>query len=115
MANPFQIRWLAGWWFQVIHEGGRVLLEARGYGICLRRPLLAGETPRDVADRMIWQEDRRRRMIKAVWQHHGQPDMEASATGSVPPVPVTAEPLVAELLAVKEASPVPEAVAAGLR
>ena len=72
VGNPFQIRWLDGWLFKVIHEGSKVLLEAHGYGIRLQRPLQAGETPRDVADRMIWQEHRQRRSIKTAWQHRGQ-------------------------------------------
>ena len=85
-------------------------MEARGYGVCLRRPLLAGETPRDVADRMIWQEDRRRRMIKAVWQHHGQTGSGTGPTSPLRPVAEDAAPLEAE-----PPHPVPEAVAAGLR
>lgn len=67
MANPFRLRWLDGWTFQTVLMEGDVQVEARGFGICLRTRLLPGETPRSAADRLVLEEDRRRRSLHHAW------------------------------------------------
>ena len=59
MANPFSVRWLEGWTFQTVLMEGQVQVEAHGFGICLRTPVLAGESPVTAADRLVLAEDRR--------------------------------------------------------
>ena len=36
MTNPFRLRWLQGWTFQVVLMEGHVQVEANGFGIRLR-------------------------------------------------------------------------------
>ena len=67
MANPFGVRWLAGWTFQTVLMEGKVQVEAHGFGICLRTPILAGESPLSAADRLVLAEDRRRRALHNAW------------------------------------------------
>jgi len=67
MANPFRLRWLDGWTFQTVLMEGSVQVEARGFGICLRTSVLPGETPRTAADRLVLEEDRRRRSLHNAW------------------------------------------------
>lgn len=67
MANPFSIRWLDGWTFQTVFMEGAVQVEAHGFGICLRTPLMAGESPITAADRLVLAEDRRRRSLHTAW------------------------------------------------
>ena len=67
MANPFSVRWLAGWAFQTVLMGGQVQVEAHGFGICLRTPVLPGESPVAAADRLVLAEDRRRRALHNAW------------------------------------------------
>ena len=67
MANPFSVRWLAGWTFQTVMMEGAVQVEAHGFGICLRTPLLSGESPTAAADRLVLAEDRRRRALHNAW------------------------------------------------
>ena len=67
MANPFSVRWLAGWTFQTVLMEGAVQVEAHGFGICLRTPVLAGESPVTAADRLVLAEDRRRRALHNAW------------------------------------------------
>jgi hypothetical protein len=67
MANPFSVRWLAGWTFQTVFMDGGVQVEAHGFGICLRTPVLAGESPLAAADRLVLAEDRRRRALHNAW------------------------------------------------
>jgi hypothetical protein len=45
MTNPFRLRWLEGWTFQVVLMEGHVQVEAQGFGITLRTPVLPQETP----------------------------------------------------------------------
>jgi hypothetical protein len=68
MSNPFQLRWLQGWSFQTVLMEGHVQIEALGYGIRLRTPLLAGESPGLGADRLVFQEDRHRRSLYHAWR-----------------------------------------------
>ena len=42
MSNPFRIRWLRGWTFQIVFMEGKVQVEAHGFGICLRTSLNSG-------------------------------------------------------------------------
>ena len=44
MNNPFRVRWLEGWTFQTVLIGGRALIEAYGFGVCLRTEIEAGES-----------------------------------------------------------------------
>ena len=67
MSNPFRIRWLRGWTFQVVFMEGKVQVEAHGFGICLRTALNAGESPTAAADRLVLAEDRRRRALYQAW------------------------------------------------
>lgn len=83
MANPFRLRWLDGWTFQTVLMEGDVQVEARGFGICLRTRLLPGETPRSAADRLVLEEDRRRRSLHHAWLR-GQTIDEQAELGSLP-------------------------------
>ena len=67
MANPFSVRWLAGWTFQTVFMEGEVQVEAHGFGICLRTPVLPGESPVTAADRLVLAEDQRRRALHNAW------------------------------------------------
>ena len=58
MANPFSVRWLAGWTFQTVFMEGHLQVEAHGFGICLRTPVLPGESPLSAADRLVLVADR---------------------------------------------------------
>ena len=70
MTNPFQLRWLQGWTFEVVLMEGQVQVEARGFGICLRTPLYPGESPQVAADRLVTAEDRRRRALHQAWMRN---------------------------------------------
>ena len=67
MTNPFQLRWLNGWIFQVVLMGGKIHVEAYGFGICLKTSLQAGETPSNAADRLVLAEDKRRKYLYNNW------------------------------------------------
>ena len=67
MTNPFRLRWLQGWTFQVVLMEGHVQVEAVGFGICLRTAVLPGESPQAAADRLVLSEDRRRRALHNAW------------------------------------------------
>ena len=67
MSNPFSVRWLAGWTFQTVLMEGCVQVEAHGFGICLRSPMLPGESPVVAADRLVLAEDQRRRALHNAW------------------------------------------------
>lgn len=67
MANPFSVRWLAGWTFQTVFMEGHLQVEAHGFGICLRTPVLPGESPVSAADRLVLAEDQRRRALHNAW------------------------------------------------
>lgn len=83
MANPFRLRWLDGWTFQTVLMEGDVQVEARGFGICLRTRVRPGETPRTAADRLVLEEDRRRRSLHNAWLR-GQAMAEPTDLGSLP-------------------------------
>lgn len=83
MANPFRLRWLDGWTFQTVLMEGDVQVEARGFGICLRTRVQPGETPRTAADRLVLEEDRRRRSLHHAWLR-GQTMPESTELGSLP-------------------------------
>lgn len=91
MTNPFHLRWLQGWTFQTVLMEGHVQIEAHGYGIRLRTPLLAGESPRAGADRLVLQEDRRRRSLHHAWRR-GQ--LQRPTPASVAAVPPLSDPAV---------------------
>ena len=67
MTNPFRLRWLLGWTFQVVLMEGHVQVEANGFGIRLRTAVLPGESPQCAADRLVLAEDRRRRALHHAW------------------------------------------------
>ncbi len=65
--NPFSVRWLEGWTFQLVLIGGKTKIEAYGYGICLSSFLDPLESPRDAADRLVHKENRRRKSLHQSW------------------------------------------------
>ncbi len=67
MSNPFQLRWLKGWSFQVVIIGGDVNIEAYGFGICLKTSLHPGESPQIAADRLVLYENQRRKALHMSW------------------------------------------------
>ena len=67
MSNPFQLRWLQGWNFLIVFMEGKVQIEGQGFGICIRTPLLPGESPRSAADRLVLVEDQRRKSLRNSW------------------------------------------------
>ena len=87
MTNPFRLRWLQGWTFQVVLMEGHVQVEAHGFGICLRTAVLPGESPQAAADRLVLSEDRRRRALHNAWlrgQDLAQPSDLPSAKDGAP-------------------------------
>ncbi|WP_295473902.1 copper-binding protein [Synechococcus sp. UW140] len=72
MNNPFRVRWLEGWTFQTVLIGGRALIEAYGFGVCLRTDIEAGESPNEAADRLVLVEDRLRRSLRNAWKRGPQ-------------------------------------------
>ena len=67
MTNPFRLRWLQGWTFQVVFMEGDVQVEAQGFGIRLRTAIQQGESPQAAADRLVLAEDQRRRALHHAW------------------------------------------------
>jgi len=84
MTNPFRVRWLQGWLFQIVFMEGHVQVEAHGFGICLRTAVLPGESPRSAADRLVLAEDRRRRALHHAWLR-GQ-DLPRAPERAYPPL-----------------------------
>ena len=91
MINPFHVRWLQGWTFQLVLMEGKVQVEAHGFGICIRTALLHGEAPQDAADRLVLQEDKRRHALHQSWlkgqvvpAHSGESPNSPEATYTVP-------------------------------
>ena len=87
MTNPFRLRWLQGWTFQVVLMEGHVQVEAHGFGTCLRTAVIPGESPQAAADRLVLSEDQRRRALHNAWlrgQDMAQPT-EVSTTKEVAP------------------------------
>ncbi|NBQ21184.1 MAG: copper-binding protein [Synechococcaceae bacterium WB6_3B_236] len=72
MINPFRVRWLEGWTFQTVLLGGRPIIEAYGFGVCLKAEILTGESPRDAADRLVLAEDRLRHSLHNAWKRGPQ-------------------------------------------
>ena len=90
MSNPFHVRWLNGWSFQTVLMEGAVQVEARGFGICLRTPVRAGESPTAAADRLVLAEDRRRRALHAAWLRGEQ--LKANSPDGLTPEESSQEP-----------------------
>ena len=67
MTNPFRLRWLEGWTFQVVLMEGHVQVEAQVFGITLRTPVLPQEAPQTAADRLVLDEDSRRSAMRKAW------------------------------------------------
>jgi hypothetical protein len=85
MTNPFRLRWLEGWTFQVVLMEGHVQVEAQGFGITLRTPVFPQEAPQTAADRLVLDEDRRRRAMRQAWlrgQDSIAPNQESRYTNS---------------------------------
>lgn len=72
MNNPFRVRWLEGWTFQTVLIGGRAMIEAHGFGVCLSGAIEQGESPVDAADRLVLVEDRLRRSLHNAWKRGPQ-------------------------------------------
>ena len=70
MENPFQLRWLKGWTFQIVFVGSNVEIEAHGFGVCLNSPILPGESPQSAADNLVLKEDIRRKALHKVWNQN---------------------------------------------
>ena len=68
MTNPFRVRWLEGWAFQTVLQGGQPTIEAYGFGVCLRGEIAQGESPFEAADRLVLEEDRLRRSLRNAWK-----------------------------------------------
>jgi len=68
MTNPFRVRWLEGWTFQTVLQGGQPTIEAYGFGVCLRGEIGLGESPIEAADRLVLEEDRLRRSLRNAWK-----------------------------------------------
>ena len=84
MINPFYVRWLQGWTFQVVLMEGKAQVEAHGFGICLRTALLHGETPQNAADRLVLEEDRRRHALHQAWLKGQATTAHAKPSSGVP-------------------------------
>ena len=84
MTNPFRLRWLQGWTFQVVFMEGHVQVEAHGFGICLRTAVLPGESPQTAADRLVLAEDRRRRALHSAWLRGN--DLPSPSERPLPPL-----------------------------
>ncbi len=67
MDNPFRLNWVKGWMFRIVIEGANVYIEAHGLGISISTSLLPGESPKMAADRLVLNEDKRRRSLHNVW------------------------------------------------
>ncbi len=67
IKNPFLVRWLEGWSFQLVLIGGTVKIEARGFGICLSTSIEPNESPQSAADRLVLSEDQRRKSLQRLW------------------------------------------------
>ena len=65
--NPFYLRWNKGWSFIFFLEGGVGKIEARGFGISITSDIYKGESPIESADRLIINEERRRKSIYYSW------------------------------------------------
>ncbi len=68
MSNPFRLRWLEDWSFQIVLMDGHIEIEASGHGISLRTSLLPGESPQTAADRLISSEWKRLKELKQAWK-----------------------------------------------
>ena len=68
MSNPFKVKWLAGWKFQLVYLGSNVKLEAYGFGTCLITSLSPGESPILAADRLVYSETKHRRSLYHSWK-----------------------------------------------
>ena len=68
MDNPFQLNWIKDWSFKIVIKGGIVLIEASGLGVSVSTCLLPGESPISAADRLVLNEDQRRRSLHKIWK-----------------------------------------------
>ena len=100
MTNPFRLRWLQGWIFQVVLMEGHVQVEAHGFGICLRTAVLPGESPHCAADRLVLAEDKRRRALHNAWLR-GK-DLPPPAELSYPPLEMAGSERPASLVVVEQ-------------
>ena len=80
MNNPFRVRWLKGWTFQIVLMEGDVKIEASGFGVCLRSSLYQGETPVSAADRLVLMEDKRRKLLHGFWKRNTHKDRLIKST-----------------------------------
>ncbi len=68
MKNPFTIHWKKNWIFQIVHLEGGIYLEAKGFGIMLRKPFLPTENPLIAADNLVYSEDKNRKYLFNSWK-----------------------------------------------
>ena len=104
MSNPFRLRWLEGWTFQIVFMEGKVQIEANGFGICLHTALLANESPSAAADRLVLAEDQRRHSLRNAWIR-GQ-GIQQPAKITLPPLEQAIPDSPRSLVVVKQEVPV---------
>ena len=66
--NPFYLNWNKGWQFTLFLEGGKQIIEAKGFGIIIRGEMVFGDSPKESADKLILSEERRRKSIYYSWK-----------------------------------------------
>ena len=65
--NPFHLLWNKGWSFLFYLEGGTPKIEASGFGIAMTTNIKKGESPAQTADRLVFKEQRNRKLIYYSW------------------------------------------------
>ncbi len=60
MQNPFLLYWNKQWIFQIVHMEGGIYLEAKGLEVILRKAFLANENKLNAADKLVYNEDKKR-------------------------------------------------------
>tara|TARA_Y100001968_G_C19371767_1_gene725476 strand:- start:349 stop:561 length:213 start_codon:yes stop_codon:yes gene_type:complete len=68
MKNPFEINWAHGWTFQIVHVEGGSKIEGYGFGIRIQGALVPTESPLMAADRLVFNEDRKRKSLFNTWK-----------------------------------------------
>ena len=70
MDNPFKLKWVTDWSFKIVIQGGMVLIEANGLGVCLSTSLRPGESPITAADRLVLSEDNKWKSLHNIWKRN---------------------------------------------
>ena len=64
MTNPFKLYWAEDWTFQIVHMEGGIYIEAHSLDICLRSLFSPSDNPLIAADRLIFQNDDKKKRLK---------------------------------------------------